>query len=142
MEKLECPFEEGDRVDHKLFGFATVNGPPVAQVGPDATKPGGVREAGWSVPVAWDDSDRAPGRVASWALTKVASPDTRPFTYWDRQWQPLLTAWLSSRRAFEDAAKSFRPAPTPDQLTDLKRREDTAYAAMQCFWTDEQARRH
>ncbi|MBB4363114.1 hypothetical protein GGD65_004147 [Bradyrhizobium sp. CIR18] len=37
MEQEECPFKWGDRVTHKLFGFATVNGEPTAIVGPDAT---------------------------------------------------------------------------------------------------------
>jgi hypothetical protein len=50
MSSSNRPFEEGDRIDHKLCGFGTVAGGPVAVVGPDALGTG-VREAGWRIPV-------------------------------------------------------------------------------------------
>ena len=46
MTGSNCPFEEGDRIDHELFGFGTVAGAAVAMVGPDAGNVSGVRDAG------------------------------------------------------------------------------------------------
>ncbi len=43
------PLEEGDRVDHNIFGFGTVNGAPTATVGPDMSRHGAIRHAGWSI---------------------------------------------------------------------------------------------
>ncbi|WP_271605863.1 hypothetical protein [Bradyrhizobium sp. CCBAU 11434] len=73
MEHEECPFKWGDRVSHKLFGFATVNGEPTAVVGPDATLRRTVPR-GWTVPVEWDDKGQAPARLASDHLTKISRP--------------------------------------------------------------------
>jgi len=49
MTGSNCQFEEGDRIDHKLFGFGTVAGAPVAMVGPNAENISGIRDAGWSI---------------------------------------------------------------------------------------------
>lgn len=32
MEHGPCPLEEGDRIDHKKFGFGTVSGEPVSMM--------------------------------------------------------------------------------------------------------------
>jgi hypothetical protein len=137
MERPACLLEEGDRIDHQKFGFGTVDGPPIATVAPDLKSRSGVRDAGWSVPVRWDDPDRQPTRVANWALRKVSSPDSRPFTYWDRQWKPLLEAWFAARKAVEAASATFRPPPDPEALKWLRAAEEAAYAAMARFVKDE-----
>lgn len=142
MEKAVCPFEEGDRVDHKLFGMGTINGVPVAVVSPDLNSPRGIRDAGWIVPVHWDDPQRTAKSVASWALRKVSSPDSRPFTYWDRQWQPLLQEWLQARRAFEAALMHFRPPPDARKVELLQRQEEQARVAMRAFVQAELDGRH
>jgi hypothetical protein len=136
-----CPFEEGDRVDHRLFGFGTVTGASVAVVG--ASERGyKIVPKGWRVPVTWDDPGRQPSDVGSSALTKVSSPDARPFTYWDRQWQLLLQSWKAARKAVEDDTSAFRPVADPARLQILQRQEDEARHAMQCFLDDEAAGRH
>lgn len=142
MDKEACPFEEGDRVDHKLFGMGTINGVPVAVVSPDLNSPTGVRDAGWIVPVQWDDPERTGKSVVSWALRKVSSPDSRPFTYWDRQWQPLLQEWLQARRALEAALMQFRPLPDKGKVELLQRQEEQAFVAMRAFVQAELDGRH
>lgn len=142
MSNPKCEFEEGDRVDHQLFGFGTVEGAPNDAFGPDARAVGGARNAGWSIPVRWDDPSRRPGLVMHYVLRKVSSPNSRPFTYWNRQWQPLLEAWLAARRELETFASTFRPVPN---LGDLKRFQDAerkAFEAMQSFWEQERAGEH
>lgn len=142
MSSSSCPLEEGDRVDHKIFGFGTVVGAPVAMVGPDLRRTNGVRDAGWSVPVKWDDPTRTAGAVMHQALRKVSSPDSRPFGHWDRQWQPLLQAWLAARHDVEQLSSSFRPVPEPDALTRMQDVERKAFEAMQRFWDAEQSGEH
>lgn len=141
-ETKACPFEEGDRVDHRKFGLGTVSGAPVATVGPDVSARSGVRDAGWRLSVTWDDPDRSTTQIMSSHLTKVASPDTRPYSYWNRQWQPLLTAWRDARKAFEIAAAEFRPIPDEAAMSALHDREQAAWAAMQTFIEDERVGRH
>lgn len=75
--------EEGDRVDHRIFGFGTVDRVSVAVVRPDMRSPGGIRDAGWSIPVRWDDVKRTAGLVMHDALRKIETPDSRPLGYWD-----------------------------------------------------------
>lgn len=142
MNKVKCEFEEGDRVDHQLFGFGTVNGAPQEMNGPDAGATGGVRSAGWGVPVRWDDPDTKPCVCMHQALRKVSSPDSRPFTYWERQWQPLLQAWLVARQQVETAASTFRPMPDLGNLARLQDVERKAFEAMQGFWEQERAGDH
>lgn len=142
MSSSVCPFEEGDRVDHKVFGLGTVSGAPRSMVGPDLGSPGGVRDAGWSIPVRWDDPARTASEVMHAGLRKVFSPDSRPFTYWDRQWQPLLQAWCAARREVERALSSFRPAPSPVDVERLRKAEQQAFNALQRFWEDERAGKH
>lgn len=136
------PLEEGDRVDHKVFGLGTVVGAPAAMVGPDMSSHDGVRHAGWSIPVRWDDPSRTAGAVMHHALRKVASPDSRPFTFWDRQWQPLLQAWTAARRETEEALSSFRPASDPADVARLQAKELRALEAMQQFLDEEAVGRH
>lgn len=140
MFEQECPLAEGDRVDHKIFGLGTVIGAPVKAMGPDMKSPKGFREAGWRIDVKWDDSDRTASSVMSFALRKVSSPDIRPFMYWDRQWQPLLQAWLNARREVERLSSTFRPLPDPAQIDLAFELEAAAYQAMQGFWREEMGR--
>jgi hypothetical protein len=128
-----CHFEEGDRVDHKLFGMGVVNGAATAVVSPDMRSPEGFRDAGWTVPVNWHDPDRSSTKVASWALRKVSSPDSRPFSYWNRRWQPLFQKWVQARRTLETHLAEFRPPPDADKVATLQRLERDALAAMQAF---------
>lgn len=138
----ECPFEEGDRVDHRIFGLGTVDGAPVAVVGPDMRSASGISEAGWSIPVRWDDAERTAGSVMHVALRKIESPDSRPFGYWDRQWQPLLKTWLTARREVEAALAGFRPAPESADMARVLDAERKAFEAMQRFWEQERAGEH
>lgn len=131
MRGSTCELEEGDRVDHKLFGFGTVDGAPE-----------GGSSSGWRIPVRWDDPNRNSTVVMHYALRKVSSPDSRPFTYWDRQWKPLVQAWIAVRREVEMAASVFRPVPDLDDLARLRDAERNAYEAMQRFWEQEQAGEH
>ncbi len=142
MTGSNCPFEEGDRIDHKLFGFGTVVGMPVAAVGPDSRSLSGVRDAGWNIPIRWDDPKQTAGAVMHQALCKVSSPDSRPFAHWDRQWQPLLQAWLVARREVERVSSSFRPAPETADLTQAQEAERRAFEAMQRFREEERAGGH
>jgi len=142
MSSLNCPFEEGDRIDHKLFGLGTVTGAPVAMVGPDIHSAGGVRDAGWAVPVKWDDPTRTAATVMHQALRKVASPDSRPFGHWDRQWQPLLQTWLAARRDVERLSSEFRPVPDIRALRRAQEVEREAFEALQRFWEAEQSGEH
>ena len=73
MSSSNCQFEEDDRVDHKLFGLGTVDAAPVAVVGPDVGRVGGVRDAGWRILVRWDDPSRTAGAVMHHMLHKVSS---------------------------------------------------------------------
>jgi hypothetical protein len=137
MQERVCPLKEGDRIDHRVFGFGTVDGEPVAMVAPDLRSPTGTIDAGWMVSVRWDDPEREPSPIASFALRKVSSPESRPFTYWDRQWQPLVQGWLTARKAVEFASTSFRPPPDVEALNQLFVKEREALAAMQRFIQDE-----
>ncbi|RTL32638.1 MAG: hypothetical protein EKK47_04535 [Burkholderiales bacterium] len=142
MAVAGSPLEEGDRVDHKIFGLGTVSDAPTAMVGPDMGHPSGLRDAGWSIPVKWDDPSRTAGAVMHHALRKVASPDSRPFSFWSQQWQPLLQAWIAARRETEQTLSSFRPTPDPVSVVSLKDNEQRAFEAMQRFLDDENSGKH
>ena len=142
MPSDKCPLEEGDRIDHKIFGFGTVSGEPVATVRPIHQVRGGVESAGWRVPIRWDDTSRSDSQVMNQAIRKVSSPDSRPFSYWDRQWQPLLAAWLAARRDLEQACMAFRPQPDAAVVSKLLVREASAREVMERFRRDEADVRH
>jgi len=142
MTESVCPFEEGDRVDHKLFGLGTVVGTPMALSGADHTTSSGVCDGGWRIPVHWDNSQVTATEVVHKVLFKVASPDTRPFTYWDRQWQPLLQAWLAARRKVEHLRSSFRPGPQPADLARAQEAEQSAFELMTEFMRQERSGGH
>lgn len=111
MSHEECPLKRGDRISHKLFGFGTVAGEPVAVVGPDTSTFKSVPR-GWSVPVEWDDRRRAPGRMASDALDKVSSPHTKGVHYWHHQWKKLKQAYDEAHtKTGALLAESFRASP-------------------------------
>lgn len=101
--KQEELIAEGDRVDHKIFGFGTVVEAGNKGFSSSNTRPG----SGYPVTVKWDDPERRDSGVMHWALTKVSSPDVRPYKYWDKQYQPLRENWLSARRRVEQLSVSF-----------------------------------
>jgi hypothetical protein len=102
QEKL---IAEGDRVDHKIFGLGTVIEAKSKGYDSSNTRPG----HGYPVMVKWDDPERRDSGVMHWALTKVSSPDVRPYIFWDKQYQPLREHWLSARRRVEQLSVSFEP---------------------------------
>lgn len=109
-EKDECPLKWGDRVSHKLFGFGTINGEPVAVVRGDMRL--GVVPAGWRVPVEWDDKSRKAGDILHSALEKVSSPKAKGAHYWHHQWKLLSEAYTRTRHDTEMLVKdSFRTTP-------------------------------
>ncbi|KTS74666.1 hypothetical protein NS274_18960 [Pseudomonas oryzihabitans] len=101
--KQEELIAEGDRVDHKIFGLGTVVEAEFKGFSSSNTSPGN----GYPVTVKWDDPERRDSSVMHWALTKVSSPDVRPYKYWDKQYQPLRQNWLSARRRVEQLSVSF-----------------------------------
>ncbi|WJS97226.1 hypothetical protein [Novosphingobium humi] len=117
--------EEGDRVDHRIFGFGTVTA-----------------VQGDKIEIDFDDKPGDIKRVLASFLKKVASAQTRPFKYWDRKWQELRTAWLAARRAHEAELASFRPLPDDRKLTALRNNEDLAWAAVQAFLAEEKEGLH
>ena len=117
--------EEGDRVDHRIFGLGTV------------TETDGDR-----LEIEFDDRPSDIKRVIASFVTKVASAETRPFKYWDRQWQLLRAAWLDARRAYEAEALTFRPLPDDNDLAALKTDEDLAWAAVEAFLVEEKQGLH
>jgi hypothetical protein len=128
MEHRECLFKWGDRVSHKLFGFATVNGEPTPIVGADTSLRKTVPR-GWTVPVEWDDKERAPGRVGSDYLVKVLSPDAKGAHYWHHEWQKRVKAIKNVRDKTNAAINaSFRSTPPISlaELTELFGQEQTA----------------
>jgi hypothetical protein len=140
MKSEQRPFDEGDRVEHRLFGFGSVTGQPSAS---SAGSPeGGVRDSGWRVSVLWDDKSRGPSEVIHHVLRKVSSPDSRPTSFYDRQWQPLRQNWLSARMEVQRICAEFRPPPEPAALTRAQAVEQAAFEAMQAFWTAESNGEH
>lgn len=137
-----CAFAEGDRVEHKLFGLGTVTGAPVAAVGAAPHAPRRVRQAGWKLLVRWDDTSRAACSVMDFALRQIASPDSRPFSHYERQWQPLHEEWLGARRGVERLLSGFRPPCDPVALTDALEAEARALAALTRFVRNESDGKH
>jgi len=121
IEHGPCPFQWGDRIDHKLFGLGTVNGEPVAVVGADANSHTTVPK-GWIVPVDWDDPKRTATKVGSFALRLVTRPDAKGGAFWSSEFKKLLqvvkAARIASDNAFETA---FRPHDG-DGLATINRR--------------------
>ena len=113
--------EEGDIVDHKLFGLGKV----LSVEGKDSHQ--------YRVTVAWGDPGRKDSTVMGWALKKVASPDVRPFVYWDKQWQVLRKAWLDARRKVELHCQTFDPEPDKQALAKAISAETGAWDAMVKF---------
>lgn len=121
----EHSFLEGDRVDHPKFGHGTV-------LSIEKT----------AVEVLFDDIPDAPKRFIPSFATKISSPGSRPFKYWDREWQELRAAWLTARRAAETSLMGFRPAPDSAAVRAATAREDAARQAMEVFLQDERDGRH
>lgn len=98
-------FAEGDVVDHKAFGLGKVKG--VDDRGHNNA--GSNTGPGYPVTVVWDDQTRRETTVMNWALSKVSSPDVRPYIFWDKQWQPIREEWLKARRQVEKLCATFEP---------------------------------
>jgi len=116
---------EGDRVDHRKFGFGTVT---------DVT--------GDRIEIDFDDQPGDIKRVMASFVTKIASAESRPLKFWDREWQRLQAAWLKARHDFEAEAAQFRPLPNSTTLALLRAEEETAWAAVQAFIEDERLDLH
>lgn len=126
-EQPHCPFAEGDRVDHAKFGLGTISN--VEQgAGRSASDPA----PKWKVEVVFD-LHPIPKRLVHSFLTKVGSPEERPFIFWDKQWRALRQAWLDARRDHEAALSTFRPAPAKRELELLRARENAALVALETF---------
>jgi hypothetical protein len=138
----KCAFAEGDRVEHKLFGIGTVMDAPVAAVGAALHAPRRVKQAGWRMVVRWDDASRDACTVMDFALRKVASPESRPFSHYERHWNPLREEWLETRRRVEGLLSRFRPPCDPVALTDALEAEARALAALTRFVRDESDGKH
>jgi hypothetical protein len=119
--------QEGDVVDHKVFGLGKVK-----SVGPSGYLSAGSSEVkGYPVTVVWDDLSRRDNTVMNWALIKFSSPDVRPYVFWDKKWQPLRDEWLKSRRRVEQLCTSFEPEwQKLDEAIDA---EDQAWEKMRDF---------
>lgn len=124
--------EEGDIVDHKLFGLGKVQAVdgPVYGLGETGTG------SGYRVTVAWNDPERRESSVMSWALKRISSPDTRPFIYWDKKWQPLRVEWLRSCREVEQLCATFDPAPDGEKLAEAMKAEAVAWERMSTFFVN------
>lgn len=121
--------EEGDVVDHKLFGLGKVQA--VNDRGYSPSKSGAGN--GYPVTVAWNDPNGRESSVMSWALKKVSSPEIRPFIFLDKQWQPLRDEWLKARREVELLCKTFDPAPDQLKLDEVIKAEAEAWERVKDF---------
>lgn len=121
--------DEGDLVDHKVFGLGKVQAVDGPVCGPGETGTG----SGYRIAVAWDDPERQDSSVMSWALKKISSPDTRPFSYWDKKWKPLRAEWLRYRREVEQLCTTFDPAPDEQMLAEAMKAETAAWEKMKAF---------
>jgi hypothetical protein len=133
---LTCPLAEGDRVDHAKFGLGNVtaiDGGPSQNTHDPAPK--------WKVEVVFD-GDVGPKRVIHTFLTMVGSPETRPFIFWDKQWQALRQAWLDARRRHEVALMTFRPPPHRSEVERLRGNESEALEALEAFIASDAEGRH
>lgn len=135
-------FEDGDRVESKNFGFGTVIEISGACYSGDLRTGKEVKETAYAVKVRWDDPARDEMSILSTALTKISSPDARPFTYWNKKWQPLYQSWLHARRELELAYSSFRPLPNPLTINIARQAEKEALAKLEDFLAQEKSGAH
>lgn len=124
-ERAPCHVQWGDRVDHRIMGFGTVVGEPVAMSGPieDRTMPGGYRDGpkGYSVTVKWDDPSKREGTFGCRSLQLVTRPNAKGSGYWNNEYEKLLAEVMWSRRLTDAALKSgFRPKEG-DSLSAIER---------------------
>lgn len=140
----KCPFEWGDRIDHKLFGFGTVNGEPSRSYGGDSRTFKTIKK-GWSVPVKWDDPDRQASTFSSNALRLVTRPDAKGGQFWGHEYEKLLKQVTEARAATEVALKQgFRPNEGSG-LTKIDRalnKEQVAIAKLKEFLEADEAGDH
>lgn len=98
QERASCPFQWGDRVDHKKFGLGTVVSEPISG-GKD-----------WRLQVEWDDPSRGTTGIMSSILSLVSRPDAKGGAYWSYQYNQLLASVHAARNATNEAlSNAFRP---------------------------------
>ena len=103
-------------MEHRKFGFGTVEGEPVPMSGPIMENGRyGVGPKGWTVPVGWEDPNRAPSKIGFDPknrpfLVKVSSPDARGHAYWENEFQKRLGPVERARAAIGDYLRA-RSAP-------------------------------
>lgn len=144
MESKTCPFQWGDRIDHKLFGFGTVDGEPVAVCGSDPRTYRTVSK-GWTVPVKWDDPKRTATRVASVALQLVTRPDAKGGAYWSNEYRKLQEDVKTARSGVEQAInEGFRPRKRQGlhRLDEALKAERCAVANLRAFLEADEAGEH
>lgn len=130
-----CPFQWGDRVDHRIFGLGMVNGEPRAVCGPAADHRR-VESKGWNVPVEWDDASRTAGSVASSFLRLVDRPNAKGGAYWRAEYAKLADNALKARAAVNIAiSHAFRPVDGTDsqELKSAMRTESECLSALITF---------
>lgn len=131
-----CPLIEGDRVEHAKFGLGTVT-----TIGDRSVSGPSDPTRVWIVEVVFDDGV-GPKRLIHTVLTKVGSPEVRPFIFWDKQWQVLRRAWLDARRRHEEALAAFRPPPQQSDVERLRASEHLALEALDAFVAADAERRN
>ena len=102
-DRVDGPFQWGDRVDHKLFGLGVVNGEPTESMN-------GRGETSWAVPVKWDASDRPDSKIGHAFLSLVERPDAKGGAFWANEHKKRLAPALTQIKALEMAlSESYRP---------------------------------
>ena len=143
-KNIKCPFQWGDRINHKLFGLGTVDRNPVGVCGPDRQGHQTVSQ-GWTIPVKWDDENRTAAKVASFALRLVTRLDAKGGAYWNNEYKKLLEV-VQDVRANTDAnlLAAFRPneGTARSTLDELLKLENAALEKLRNFLTDDENGNH
>ncbi|MBC9209813.1 hypothetical protein IBL26_23450 [Roseomonas aerophila] len=130
-----CPFQEGDRVNHPILGSGTVSGTSEVLALPDPRQ----TSPEWRVPVRWDDDSLAIASAVSTALTLVLSPELKLHHSLRQHWKGLFEAWRSARRNVEAYAATLWLRSDPLEWRALCLEEDRAFRSMQAFLDQELA---
>ncbi|KAA0574633.1 hypothetical protein FZ983_27425 [Azospirillum sp. B21] len=124
------PLDWGDRVEHRLFGLGHI-----------------VDIENDKLEIAFDESGTK--RVMSSFVTKVASAETKGIAYWNRQFKPLVAAWLTAReevtRLLPQMFRPLHPLQPDDlqrQLSAADEKERMARAAIDAFLEEDRQGHH
>lgn len=122
----DCPFQWGDRVDHRKFGIGRIIDDP-SPSGRPVLKQGNTVFCGWSATIEWEDSAREPARMALDFVLLVERVDAKGGAYWANEHTKLLAPAITKLRSLESALQSsFRPqnsgatAQIPELLYELE----------------------